>query len=136
MIPKKTNKLYTQVAEELNIEVALLENFVEFLYKTLRTHLSNLDHPRINVEGLGHFVVKNNLVKKSIQTCQKLLENHDTSTFGGYSKKVRLEEKLDHLIKLQEKIILEEQKKELCKKQKDEYIKSNMEGASQDNGGN
>lgn len=136
MIPKKASKLYRQVAEELNIEESLVEDFVEFLYKNVRGCLSNLTHPRINVEGLGHFAVKPSWIRRSIDRSTRLLEKHDTSTFGAYSKKVRVEEKLDLLIELEKKITLEEQRKKQFKLDKNESIKSNMEGETQDNGGN
>ena len=111
MIPKKASKLYRQVAEDLDIEESLVEDLVEFLYKNIRSSLSNLVYPRINVEGLGHFVAKTKWVKKSIEISTIALEKHDTSTFGAYSKKVKIEEKLNLLIELEKKIILEKERK-------------------------
>ena len=35
MIPKKASKLYKQVAEDLDIEELLVENFIEFYYKKI-----------------------------------------------------------------------------------------------------
>jgi nucleoid DNA-binding protein len=135
MIPKKASKLYRETAEELNVDEALVENFVEFLYKNVRGCLSNLTYPRINVEGLGHFNTKSSWIRRSIQRSTKLLENHDTSTFGAYSKKLRIQDKLDLLIELEKKITLEEQRKSTFKNEKYESIKTNLEGEAQDNGG-
>ena len=126
MIPKKASKLYRQTAEELNVEEALVENFVEFLYKNVRSCLSNLAYPRINVEGLGHFNTKASWVRRSIERSTKSLENHDTSTFGAYSKKLRIQDKLDLLIELEKKITLEEQRKL-------NFKKSKYESGSKDN---
>jgi len=128
MIPKKASKLYKQVAEELNVEETLVEDFTEFLYKNVRWHLSNLTYPRINIEGLGHFMAKPVWVRKSIERSRKQLAEHDTSTFGAYSKKVRVAEKLDLLVELEKKILLEEQRKDKFKLDKDEYVKTNLEG--------
>jgi nucleoid DNA-binding protein len=136
MIPKKASKLYRQVAEEMNVEETLVEDFVEFLYKNVRSCLSNLSYPRINVEGLGHFNAKAGWVRKSIDRSTKGLEKHDTSTFGAYSKKLRIEEKLDLLIELERKIALEEQRKLNFKIEKNEFINTNLEREKQDNGGN
>lgn len=135
MIPKKASKLYRETAEELNVEETLVENFVEFLYKNVRGCLSNLTYPRINVEGLGHFNTKASWIRRSIQRSTKLLENHDTSTFGAYSKKLRIQDKLDLLIELEKKITLEEQRKSTFKNEKYESIKTNLEGEAQNNGG-
>ena len=120
MTPKKATKLYKQVAEDLHIDEALVEDFVEYLYKNVRSCLSNLSYPRINVEGLGHFNVKPTWVRRSIKKSTELLENHDTSTFGAYSKKIKVEEKLNLLIELEHKISLEEIRKTEFKKLKDE----------------
>jgi nucleoid DNA-binding protein len=127
MIPKKPSSLYKQVSEDLDIEQILVENFVDFYYKKIRECVSNMTHPRINLEGLGHFIAKTSAVKKSISRCKKSLDNHDTSTFGAYFNKKRIELKLDQLIALEEKLLSEEYKRETFKKEKDEkYIKANL----------
>ena len=120
MIPKKANKLYTEVAEDLNVSESLVETFIEAYYKEARECLIQLKYPRINMDGLGHFVAKKGLVKLTIPRIQKILENHDVSTFKAYYRKKGLELKLDQLILLQQKITEEETRKELFKKTKDE----------------
>jgi nucleoid DNA-binding protein len=134
MIPKKASKLYRQVAEEMNVEETLVEDFVEYLYKNVRSCLSNLSYPRINVEGLGHFNVKANWIRRSIDKSTKSLDKHDTSTFGAYSKKLRIEDQLGLLIELEKKIVLEEQRKQTFKTDKHESIETNLAGETQDNG--
>jgi hypothetical protein len=120
MIPKKANKLYKQVAEDLEIDERLVEDFIDYMYKNLRADMSNLKYPRINVDGLGHFVAKPHLVRRSITRANEILKDHDTSTFGAYSKKIKVEEKLTLLVDLEKKISLEEKRKEEFKKLKDE----------------
>ena len=66
MIPQKPNKLYIELSETLNHSSFLIEEVVEFYYKTVKNLLADLKHPRVNIEGLGHFVAKTGLVKKSI----------------------------------------------------------------------
>jgi len=134
MIPKKASNLYKQVAEDLDVDQILVENFIDFYYKRIRECLVNLTHPRINIDGLGQFLVKTGIVKKAIPRYKKSLENHDTSTFGAYFNKKRIELKLDLLIVLEQKILLEEQRKENFKKQKDEeYTKTNLGQPETDN---
>ena len=120
MIPKKARNFYKQTAEDLNIHESLVEDFIEFYYKTIRYNLSNLTYPRINVDGLGHFIAKPSWVRRSIDRISRSLDKHDTSTFGAYSKKVRLEHTLDLLIELEKKIVLDEQKKKFIKETKNE----------------
>lgn len=134
MIPKKANSLYTEVAEDLNVDKQLIENTVEFFYKEVRTLLSNLSHPRINVDGLGQFAVKNYSVRKGIEKYTKQLKNHDTSTFSAYYNKKSIEVKLDLLIKMEKVLTEQELKKENFKKKKDEeYPKTDLEQPETDN---
>jgi hypothetical protein len=127
MNPKKSNSLYIQVAEDLNIDKDLVESLVEFYYKEVRNLLTNLSYPRINVDGLGHFVAKPIAVNKAIDRISKGLQNHDTSTFKAYHNKKSMEVKVEALSKLKIKI-----DKEL--ERKSEFIKSKRnESGSKDN---
>ena len=65
MIPKKATKLYSQVSEDLDLDENLVETFLEFYYKEIRTLMSNLEYPRLNIDGLGHFVVKSYSVNRA-----------------------------------------------------------------------
>jgi hypothetical protein len=128
MIPKKANKFYKQISEDLNVNASLVEDLVDCFYKELRHNLTNLKCPRLNVEGLGHFVVKPGTVRKAIPRYQKSLENHDTSTFGAYYNKKMIETKLEALIDIEKKISKQELKKEQFKQDKHEsQSKGNME---------
>lgn len=118
MNPKKSNKLYREVAEELNIPDATVEETISFYYNHIRQMLSSLSEPRINVEGLGHFVVKTKMVRNAIPRLTKSLENHDTSTFAAYFNKKGVETKLEQLLLLEKKIAAQELRKEEFKKMK------------------
>ena len=121
MKPKKSSELYKQVSEDLNIDQDLVESLIEFYYKDVRKLLTNLSYPRINIDGLGHFVSRHGIVNKAIDRISKGLENHDTSTFKAYHNKKAMEVKLDLLIKLHSKILDQESKKqEFLKTKKDE----------------
>jgi nucleoid DNA-binding protein len=133
MIPKKASKLYKELTKEFDVSEDLVENLVELYYKTLRKNLSSLSELRINADGLGHFVIKIQKVKKAIPHYEKVLNNHDTSTFGAYHNKKSVEEKLELLNKINEKV-----EKELTKRKnfKDEkYSKINLGQQEADPGG-
>lgn len=128
MIPKKSSQLYKELAEEINVPVELVEDLIQSYYKNIRDNLTNLTYPRINVEGLGQFVARPGLVKKSIQRYKKALDSHDTSTFRAYYNKKMLEDKVECLENLDKKLDESELKKQEFKKQKDEnQFKGNME---------
>ena len=113
MNPKKPNIIYKSLAEELETSEDLVEDLIQFYYKALRLKLSNLESPRINVEGLGQFVVKEKLAEVYISKLSKMLPTHDVSTFRAYHNKKAMEEKLqllnDVAIKIQEERIRKEE---------------------------
>lgn len=118
MIPKKSSQLYKELAEEINVPAELVEDLMQSFYKSLRHELTNLSYPRINVEGLGQFVARPGLVRKSIQRYKKALDSHDTSTFKAYYNKKMLEDKVECLEKLSLKLDEMEFKKQQFKETK------------------
>ena len=119
MKPKKARLLYQEISEENDVSKDLVENLVDFYYKNVRTLLSELYHPRINITGLGLFTVREGTVKKAIPRFEKYLKNHDTSTYSAYYNKKMLEEKIEFLQCMSEQIDSEKKRKEKFKKVKD-----------------
>jgi len=112
MNPRKPKRIYDNVSEELNVSKDLVEDLVEFYYKDVRRLLTNLEYPRINIDGLGQFVIKPKTVYGAIDRINKSLDNHDTSTFKAYHNKKGMESKLELLLKLTTKLKEAEIKKE------------------------
>jgi len=124
MIPKKPNSLYKEITDEFECSEQLVDDLVHFYYKTLKKRMSGLTDLRLNVEGLGHFVLKMRKVKNAIPHYEKVLNDHDTSTFGAYHNKKSVEEKLELLKQLDVKIKDELEKRQNFKNEK--YSKTNM----------
>ena len=134
MIPHKAKNLTKDIAEELNISKTLVDDLIEFYYKDVRENLSELNYPRINIEGLGQFVIRANGVHKAIPKYEKALNTHDTSTFTAYYNKKIIEDRLVLLRKMQDMLDQEEQKKKEFKSKKyEEYIKANLAKQKGDN---
>ena len=128
MKPKKANTLYQQISEDKHVSKHLVENIVEFYYKNVRTLLSELYHPRINITGLGTFNARSNSINKAIPKFEKYLKNHDTSTYSAYYNKKMLEEKISLLESLDIQIKKEkERKEEFLKNKKNVKSKKNLE---------
>jgi len=123
MKPKKSRLLYQEISEQKDISKDLVENLVDFYYKNVRTLLSELYHPRINITGLGLFIARERSINKAIPKLKKYLENHDTSTYSAYYNKKMLEEKIEFLYSIKEQIDSEKKRKEIFKKSKDESKK-------------
>jgi hypothetical protein len=136
MTPKKATKLYKQLSEELGVNATLVEDLLEDFYKEIRQNLTGLTYPRLNVEGLVHFVIKPGAVRKAIPKYHKSLENHDTSTFGAYYNKKMIQSKLSSLIDIEKKITDQELKKDNFKKEKNEkYTQTNLGKPEANTGG-
>ena len=133
MIPKKANSLYKEITEEFDVSEDLVENLIESYYKTLRKKMSSLSDLRLNVDGLGHFVIKIQKVKKAIPHYEKVLQNHDTSTFGAYHNKKSVEEKLELLNAIDVKADQELIKRKNFKDEK--YSQNNLAEQEADSGG-
>ncbi len=118
MKPKKARLLYQEISEENDLSKGLVENLVDFYYKNVRTLLSELYHPRINITGLGVFTAREGVVKKAIPRFEKYLKNHDTSTYSAYYNKKMLEEKVEFLNSIKDQIDSEKKRKEEFKKNK------------------
>jgi len=118
MKSKKTKDLYQEYSEENDISKDLVEDLVDFYYKNVRTLLSELHHPRINITGLGLFTARESAIKKAIPRFEKYLKNHDTSTYSAYYNKKMLEEKVEFLYCISEQIDSEKKRKEEFKKNK------------------
>jgi len=133
MIPKKASSLYKEITEQFDVSEDLVESLIENYYKTLRKKMSGLTDLRLNVDGLGHFVLKIQKVKKAIPHYEKVLDNHDTSTFGAYHNKKSVEEKLELLNKIHVKAEEELLKRKTFKDEK--YTQTNLAEPETDSGG-
>ena len=118
MKPKKARLLYQEISETEDVSKQLVENLLDFYYKNVRTLLSELYHPRINITGLGVFTARYRAIKNAIPRFEKYLENHDTSTYSAYYNKKMLEEKIEFLHSIKEQIEAEKERKEKFLKEK------------------
>jgi hypothetical protein len=127
MVPKKAKDLYRQLAEEHNHSEVLVQTIVEYYYKTVKVNMTNLTHPRIDVSGLGQFIVKVSTVERGIEKTEKVLAVQDESTFRGYHFKKVLEERLVLLKNIQQKMLeAREERRKFREKKNESSIKSNL----------
>lgn len=115
MIPKKPEKIINSVAEDLDLPKSLVDDVVSFYYKNIRKNLSSLETLRINLPGLGHFVMKSYSVGKNIKRYERMKEMLNTQTFTNYHKLKMTETKLEALKKAQSMIEELNEKKKLFK---------------------
>lgn len=134
MIPKRPKKLYKELSEDLDISESMVDDIVSFYYKEVRKTLSSLDHLKVNLPGLGDFLLRTTSVKSMIKKYKKYEQIFNNETFVNYHNKKMAEYKLNKLTEAQVKIdkFLEERKKFRDERK----VRRNMEEQSSDNGGN
>jgi hypothetical protein len=126
VIPKKPNTLFREVAEELEISEDLVDKFITFYYKDVRKHLSEINHIRINLDGLGQMVLRPKTVENLIIKYKRMIDKADTYKFSGYYNKKRLETRLETLYDAQEKIEEFNKAKAAFKKRVQDGSKKNL----------
>lgn len=104
MIPQKPEIVIKEVAEQYDIQESIVDDIVSFYYKELRKKLSSLDEIRLNVPGLGHFVIKKSSVDKMTKKYNNMIDKYDSQTFSNYHNKKQAQAKLEKLIKARKKI--------------------------------
>jgi hypothetical protein len=125
MIPKKPKLIVKQISEELDVADTMIDDIVSFYYKQVRLNLSSLDNLKINVPGLGDFIMRKELVKKMIKKQESFKNATDSKTFSKYHNLKQSERKLEKLYAAHVKI---EEFLKTKKEFKDERItKRNLE---------
>jgi nucleoid DNA-binding protein len=104
MIPKKPALIVKQVAEDMDIPVSTVDDVISFYYKEIRKNLSSLDHLRLDLPGLGNFVIKKKAVDRLSKKYKILMEKYDNQTFSNYHNRKSAESKLERLGKATVKI--------------------------------
>ena len=104
MIPKKPQEIIKQVAEETDLPQAMVDDIISFYYKELRKNLSSLEHIRLNLPGLGHFLIRATIVKKLAHKYNVQIEKYSTDTFTNYHNRKSAEHKIERLSHAVEKI--------------------------------
>lgn len=104
MIPKKPQKIIKQVAEEFDLPQSTIDDIVSYYYKEVRKALSSLEHLKVNVKGLGDFIVLKNSVNRLSNKYNALSKQYNTDTFKNYHNLKLVESKLERLNSISKKI--------------------------------
>ena len=125
MIPKKPKELYKQFAEEEDLDKEFVEDLMSYYYKKVKGLLVDMKHTRINIDGLGQFVIKPITVQNLIKRNTAKIAGIDGYSLASYHNKNRLESRLADLTNIAQIIEQEKQEKEQFKANR--YAKRNLE---------
>lgn len=118
MNPKKSKDFITEVANELNLDEALVKKATDFYWKAVRESLEKLDYPDIQIANFGRFVIKELTFKKKLDNHKAYIDNQDNLTFGKYYKYKKVEECYNNMVSLKKHIDERNEKKKSFKQNK------------------
>lgn len=104
MIPKKPEKIVKELSEQTDMSETLIDDVVSFYYKEVRKKLSSLEDIKINLPGLGDFMIKKTSVDKLIKKYENIINKYDTQTFINYHNKKLAQSKLEKLHNVRKKV--------------------------------
>jgi hypothetical protein len=104
MNPKKHKVFKKGIAEEVGVHESVVDDFISFYYSKLRSKLSNLDYPRIQVDGLGTFILRKSKLNKAIMKNKSLLGNIAKRTYNGFAKSEDIKRNIIQMEKVMEQI--------------------------------
>jgi len=123
MTPHKFKSFITEIADDMDISEADLTRIVDFYYKELRQALTGLKYKQIIVEGLGKFNLKENAVRKKIDTHKNIIEHSKRDTMQSYKLVKICEEELVNLERALEQIIEDKERMKAFYDEKNRLIK-------------
>jgi hypothetical protein len=125
--PIKAKELIVSTALELNIPVSVVEDVVTSYWKDVRSSLSELKAPIINVYAFGNFTIKHWLLEKEKE---RLIKSRDRILQRNSKRSVIILEELNTKISLIEQIeemyYSEKQRKDFIKTHKKRHVKTNI----------
>tara|TARA_R110002012_G_scaffold259902_1_gene441530 strand:- start:8694 stop:9059 length:366 start_codon:yes stop_codon:yes gene_type:complete len=97
MNPKKYKIFKKGIADEVGVHPSVVDDFITFYYGKVRSKLSNLEYPRIHVDGLGTFVLRKSKLEKAIKKNKSLLGNIAKRTYNGFAKSEDINRNIDQM---------------------------------------
>lgn len=97
MNPKSHKQFKKDIAEEVGVHPKVVEDFLTFYYARVRRALSELQYPRVFVDGLGTFFIRKGKLQKAIKRNKSILGNLRKRTFDGYEKTSAINKKLEEM---------------------------------------
>lgn len=97
MNPKKHKEFNRGIAEEVGVHPQVVDDFIDFYYTKLRKKLSQLNYPRIYVDGLGTFELRKGRLEAAIKKNKSMLGNIAKRTYNGYAKSENITENIEQM---------------------------------------
>ena len=113
MRPKSHKAFRENIAKEVGVHPQVVEDFITFYYAKVRKKLSELEFPRIYLQGLGTFELRKSKLEKAIMKNKSLLGNIAKRTYNGYAKSEDINKDVKYM-----EAALDQMHKDLLEKEK------------------
>jgi len=102
--PKSHKDFKKGIADEVGVHQSVVDDFLTFYYAKLRFKLSNLEFPRIHVDGLGTFYLRKTKLDKSVKRGKSILGNLAKRTYSGFAKSEDIQNDIEQMEKALEQM--------------------------------
>jgi nucleoid DNA-binding protein len=126
--PAKRKEISQKIAEKLNLSFEIVDEIITCYFKSIQKKMSNLEHSRLAIDGLGTFYVKKNRLLAKLENYKAALERTesiaepDMSDFRyilGLRNELKLYEKsLDEITQEEQNKLKKQEEKENYKRNK------------------
>jgi hypothetical protein len=109
--PKKAKTVVKDLHYELGLEESLVADVLDFYWQHVRKCITSAAYPRINIENLGIFQVKQKSLYNTINKYENAINKLGTENFTKYTKYDNMKSRLDVLQNLKEQMLVEKQRR-------------------------
>jgi len=102
--PKKYKEFKQDIAEQVGVHPQVVDDFISFYYGKLRKKISELEYPRINIDGLGTFYLRKTKLENSIKKNKSTLGNLTKRTYNGYAQSETIQNNIEQMSKALEQM--------------------------------
>jgi nucleoid DNA-binding protein len=97
MNPKSHKELKKGIAEEVGVHPQVVEDLISFYYGKVRKTLSQLEFPRVYIQGLGTFQLRKAKIEKAIKKNKSMLGNVAKRTYNGFAKSEDIQKDINEM---------------------------------------
>lgn len=111
MRPTKVKDLLPGFAMKMNRPVEEVSAVVSFYYKNLRSKLSSLTYPSVQIENLGTFYVKERALDSELTKIQLFIDKLSSLTISEHALKQRLRQRYELMNAVKQMLNVERQRR-------------------------
>jgi len=121
----KSKNLCKDIAKDKDLDEVMINDIISFYYEDVRKEFKGLDNPRIKLDNLGTFEVKQSSLERYVKRNESFIKetNPDTLSFNYYKGYKKVKDNMSKIEKLLSSLKEENLRKAQKRKERDEFIK-------------